>query len=143
MPNQSTTSNEVYESHNEQQRAMECIHIKHVHFEPKFEAAEEERSHRRLARQKEKKVGRYCHLLMAGSSSVVAGAAAARCRPGFEKGVSLRDIVRELIKSRHRESHLFLSAQERLRMAQQQEEDGKSLSVCFPWHDSLFFVPND
>jgi hypothetical protein len=54
-----------------QQRAMENIYIKRVHFDPEFEAAEEERSNRRLIRQKEEKVGRDCHWLMAESSSVV------------------------------------------------------------------------
>jgi hypothetical protein len=62
---------------------------------------------------------------------VVAAIAAARCRPGFEKGVSLQDIVHELFMNRYRKSHFFLSAQERLKMAQQHEHEGKSLSVLF------------
>jgi hypothetical protein len=121
---------------NKQQRAMECI--KRVHFHPTVDAAEEGRTHDvwdpRIALRADRKVGCDCHWLMAGSSSVVVVVVvtAARCRPGFEKGVSLREIIRELFKSRYRESHFFLSAQERLEIAQRQKRDGKILSVCFP-----------
>jgi hypothetical protein len=41
-----------------QQRAMD---IKRVHFDPKFEAEDEDRARRRRTRQKENKVGRDYH----------------------------------------------------------------------------------
>lgn len=39
---------------------MELAHSKHVRFDPTFEAEDEERTLRRLARQEEKKVGDKC-----------------------------------------------------------------------------------
>jgi hypothetical protein len=98
-----------------------CAHIKQVHFHPAFEAEDEERSRRRLAREEEKKVGRDCTwttirallLLLAGCV-----ACAARSRIATD-------------------SHFFFPTQRLLEMAQ----EGKNLLVSFSWQDSLF--PND
>jgi hypothetical protein len=51
--------------------SMELAHIKHVHFDPAFEAEDEERSRRKRARQEEKKVGRDCDCTIRSSAVVV------------------------------------------------------------------------